>query len=74
MSSVSVWPKKAWSIDEEYSKKKNKSLEEKYDVLLSDFHDLRLTQAKTQAKLRELERYKEISENVASSANSSRRY
>ncbi|KAF0697517.1 Aste57867_11827 [Aphanomyces stellatus] len=70
---MSVWPKKAWSIEEELLKKKNKSVEEKYQSLLGEYQELRVANAKTQAKMRELERYKEISDDIVNSASSSRR-
>ncbi|EQC38466.1 hypothetical protein SDRG_04174 [Saprolegnia diclina VS20] len=68
-----VWPKKAWSIEEELLKKKTKSSEDKYQSLLTEYHDLRVSNAKTVAKLRELERYKEISDDIVASSSSSRR-
>ncbi|KAH9157588.1 hypothetical protein AeRB84_000587 [Aphanomyces euteiches] len=70
---MSVWPKKAWSIEEELLKKKNKSIEDKYQSLLSEYQELRVENAKTNAKLREMERYKEISDDIVNSASSSRR-
>ncbi|OQS06171.1 hypothetical protein THRCLA_01777 [Thraustotheca clavata] len=68
-----VWPRKAWSVEEELLKKKNKSIEDKYQTLLSEYHELRIANAKTVAKVRELERFKEISEDIVSSSTSTRR-
>ncbi|ETV91501.1 hypothetical protein H310_14020 [Aphanomyces invadans] len=70
---MSIWPKKAWSIEEELLKKKNKSIEEKYQSLLGEYQELRVANAKSMAKLRELERYKEISDDIVNSASTSRR-
>ncbi|KAF0718312.1 hypothetical protein AaE_010675 [Aphanomyces astaci] len=70
---MSIWPKKAWSIEEELLKKKNKSVEEKYQSLLGEYQELRVANAKSMAKLRELERYKEISDDIVNSASTSRR-